>query len=464
MPKLIARRGNHQFAFAVDGDETKAMVFDAPLDTLFPPVDAKDLLARGMWEQIQAPGSEVYDSRSDDALEAAQARVAVLWSGPTNQNAAEKGDPTGLTDGQPAWTGTEEELTLAADDVVTAAGDEGDGGDEGSDEEPVPDEEFTVTLLEEGVPTIDGRIFSPESVTWREPPIPLMFTTENTGEGHKGSRLGGVITRVFRDGAKIRGAGRFDMSDDGQELKRLIADGVLNGVSSDVGGALAEMGADENGVVQQQISQGRIMGCTVLPFPAFDDTRISVVAALQAEIRQDDVAVPPDQIQEPVKQDDDSLKDAQQAAQLGDIADALSDIAQRVEEQAEQELDEDEEDEVELAARIEALELAVQALGERILARAEYARTPGVKSPAAPGAVRDKETEAEDLGVKYELDDDNEDHAKAAAKGGAAMAAEGAVELKGKPFGGKQAPPFVKGGKQSPEDGEDGAKDDDKEE
>lgn len=149
---------------------------------------------------------------------------------------------------------------------------------------PVIDEgsgEFTVVLLEESKPTIDGRRFEPGTVGWREPPLSLMYLTQNLGEGHKGARLGGTITEVWREEETFRilGRGRFDSGEDGQELRRLVGDDVLTGVSSDVGGARVELEMGEDGEPMQHIFGGKIMGATVLPFPAFDDTRITAVTA-----------------------------------------------------------------------------------------------------------------------------------------------------------------------------------------
>lgn len=367
--QLLARKDSAFFAFAIPNDPTHVAVFDAGAGDVYPSVPLPFIDG---WSTDVNPGAEVVDTNTDSALRAAQARIEVLFNGPNNQNAADKVDETGLTDGLTKFPGTEDELTLAADaDVTLQAEDTGEEDDTGGAEFAAGDvdepEEFTVTLLEEGVPTIDGRIFAADSVTWRDPPMPLMFTTENSGEGHKGSKLGGVITRVYRDGAKIKGAGRFDMSENGQELKRLISDGVLNGFSADVGGALSEMSADENGVSQQSITQGRIMGGTVLPFQAFDDTRISVVTAtLGAVLNDTEVNVPEQDIQEPIKEDDDALQDAQQAEQLNDIAKRLGGLVGEVEKQAQEEM-EDSQDE-DFSARVATLEFAITSLANRILA------------------------------------------------------------------------------------------------
>jgi hypothetical protein len=141
--------------------------------------------------------------------------------------------------------------------------------------------EFTITLVDEVNPTIDGRIFEPGTVTWREPPLPLMYLTENMGqgEGHKGSKVGGSIQEIWREDDKIKARGTFSTGEEGQEFRRLVSEGLLNGVSADVGGAIIEQELAEDGTAQSRIVQGKIMGATVLPFQAFDDTRIAVVAS-----------------------------------------------------------------------------------------------------------------------------------------------------------------------------------------
>lgn len=141
--------------------------------------------------------------------------------------------------------------------------------------------EFTITLVDEVNPTIDGRVFTPGNVTWREPPLPLMYLKENMGqgEGHKGSKVGATIQEIWREDDKIKGRGTFGTGPEGQEFRSLVTEGLLNGVSADVGGAIIEQELAEDGSSQSRIVQGKIMGATVLPFQAFDDTRIAVVAS-----------------------------------------------------------------------------------------------------------------------------------------------------------------------------------------
>ena len=139
--------------------------------------------------------------------------------------------------------------------------------------------EFTMRLMVEGEETIDGRYFTKDAVEWRDLPLPLMMKNKNTGDGHKDSVAIGAISEMWRDGSEIWGRGHFSASEDGQQGRQLIAEGVLNGVSADVGGASSEFEADpDSGSRKQRISKGTVMGATVLPLQAFSEARIAVTA------------------------------------------------------------------------------------------------------------------------------------------------------------------------------------------
>jgi len=139
--------------------------------------------------------------------------------------------------------------------------------------------EFTMRLLVEDEETIDGRYFTKDAVEWRDLPLPLMMKTKNTGEGHKESVAIGAIAEMWREGSEIWGRGHFSATEDGQQGRQLIAEGVLNGVSADVGGASSEFEADPDGGAQKQrISKGTVMGATVLPLQAFGEARVVVTA------------------------------------------------------------------------------------------------------------------------------------------------------------------------------------------
>lgn len=146
--------------------------------------------------------------------------------------------------------------------------------------------EFVMVVAKEGVRTVDGREFAAGAIEWRELPIPLLSIRGNdpTGRGgHKSSRAIGSIAEIWREddengNGTIYGRGYFASDEEGMEAKQLIAEGVLSGVSADVGGAVVEeLVADEEFGTVKMIHSGTIVGVTVLPIPAFDGTKVSVV-------------------------------------------------------------------------------------------------------------------------------------------------------------------------------------------
>lgn len=148
-------------------------------------------------------------------------------------------------------------------------------------------------IAKEGQPTVDGRIFDKGSISWREPPIPFMFIRDNdpTGRGgHKSSRAVASITDIWKEVdeegfATVYGRGYFSTDDEGQSARTLVKEGVISGVSADVGGAVVEeleaedTGGEEGFRVTRRIKQGEIVAVTGLPIPAFDHMRVSITAA-----------------------------------------------------------------------------------------------------------------------------------------------------------------------------------------
>lgn len=152
--------------------------------------------------------------------------------------------------------------------------------------------EWHAVLLVEGVPTGDGRIADPDSITWRELPLPLM-AIDRTTNGHDDARLVGQITSIERIGAEIHAYGTWlaDPDDEANRLRSLIVAGELSGVSVDLDAIeyVIEFRdepwpeADDDGVVRVEGGTGdetfrytaaRIIGATALPFPAHPDAYI----------------------------------------------------------------------------------------------------------------------------------------------------------------------------------------------
>lgn len=140
--------------------------------------------------------------------------------------------------------------------------------------------EFVMRIISENVRTGDGRQFAADSVTWREPPVTVMFKDIN-GDGHKDGQAGAVITKIWKDGdGNVYGSGFFGSHAAGQELRQLVSEGVISGVSADIGGADMELAFDETtGKETRMFKAGKIMGVTAIPLAAFDDTRIAITAS-----------------------------------------------------------------------------------------------------------------------------------------------------------------------------------------
>lgn len=163
-------------------------------------------------------------------------------------------------------------------------------------QDEVPGAIWEGLLAKEGEPTDDRRFLM--EVGHRDLPLSLMVMTI-TDEGHKGAKLGGKITEIWReereDGVvEIWGRGPFDSSEFGVEAARLVAEEFLTGVSIDLA-VIEVMALDPEtyepvDTEEMEIGdllagdfltgvKGNIMGATLVPFAAFEDTRVSVVTA-----------------------------------------------------------------------------------------------------------------------------------------------------------------------------------------
>lgn len=175
---------------------------------------------------------------------------------------------------------------IADDDMAVMQAQEGD--------------DFHSLLVVEGVWTGDGRYIEEGALSWRDLPLPLMATNRTT-DGHMDAVLIGNITRIERVGREIHSYGRFVQSDDAEivALQSLVRNGELRGVSVDLDAVEYEVifpaGEDdmpepemdgsvvmEVAEVKMRILSARIMGATVVPFPAFQEAYIESVAALTA--------------------------------------------------------------------------------------------------------------------------------------------------------------------------------------
>lgn len=76
-------------------------------------------------------------------------------------------------------------------------------------------------------------MFIPGSITWRELPLTLKAQLVDE-DGHTGAIIAGRIDTITRVGAEIVGTGVWDTSPEAQNVRRLVADQTLRGVSVDI--------------------------------------------------------------------------------------------------------------------------------------------------------------------------------------------------------------------------------------
>lgn len=165
------------------------------------------------------------------------------------------------------------------------------------------DDEFHTMLVVEGVWTGDGRYIEEGALGWRDLPLPLM-ATDRTTEGHMNAVLIGNLTRIERMGRELHAYGVFVESNDPEimRLQNLVRNGELRGVSVDLDAMEYEVivppapvepptEVDEAGNtvvpvedMKIRVTGARIMGATVVPFPAFQEAFIECLASLTASI------------------------------------------------------------------------------------------------------------------------------------------------------------------------------------
>lgn len=158
---------------------------------------------------------------------------------------------------------------------------------EGADESQV--ESYIAWLVPLDTMTDDGRLF--EELTWREPPLPMM-ATDKTSFGHEGAVLVGKF-EDFRiqeaDGVDwVVATPVWDTDEEALDFRRMVDEEMLRGISADVAviDADLEVVYDEDGFVEDMkliVHQGKVLGATIVPMPAFEGTRVEpdIAAALE---------------------------------------------------------------------------------------------------------------------------------------------------------------------------------------
>ena len=174
-----------------------------------------------------------------------------------------------------------------------------------ADVEDVPTEltgaPFRIPILAPvGVKSGDGRHFAPLSLTTRDLPLPLMWQIQ-TAEGHDDSVIVGRIDSIDQaeDGSLVNARGVFDVGPYGQEAERLVRHKFLRGVSVDLDNFEAEArnaetvvdGAKSEGedeVIRivaddMTVTNGRVMGATLVAKPAFQEVTIELEEGQEEE-------------------------------------------------------------------------------------------------------------------------------------------------------------------------------------
>jgi hypothetical protein len=134
----------------------------------------------------------------------------------------------------------------------------------------------------EGLPTGDGRLLAPSSLSAARYPLPLRWAPVDNG-GHDGAVIVGRIDGMRREAnGAITGWGVIDLgSGAGREAARLIGGNFLSGVSFDLDSTDGEMadslpvgGEGEQGIFVT--SAARIRAATLVAIPAFDEARVEL--------------------------------------------------------------------------------------------------------------------------------------------------------------------------------------------
>lgn len=196
---------------------------------------------------------------------------------PTGSAAVGGAEPMEEEEPEEAEPEAEAEITMAADDTVEAAA-------------PATAPWEGILVLE-GVESGDGRMILEGALTWRDLPLTLMLMTRNPdgGGGHDGAEVCGTIEWMERRGNEIWGGGNLDMSlPAGVTAQGLLDRKTLRGVSADIdsvkvsyenkmpaGGEISDLLNFDPGLLM--VTNGRVMGATLCPFPAFQEAFVYLV-------------------------------------------------------------------------------------------------------------------------------------------------------------------------------------------
>lgn len=201
---------------------------------------------------------------------------------------------------------SENEATVT--EAVTAATDVpdddcGEGSRKLPNGECISPDEYAVrsawhgVLVVEGVPTGDGREFSPDALSWADNALLRWQKEGSHGGDHDVTVSVGRIDKVWRVGNQVMGSGVIDIeSADGFEIARRLGDNFAGGISidaDDIQDADVELvwadspeGTDEDDPLLMLFGRpekivyhaGRVRAATLCDIPAFVEARIALGA------------------------------------------------------------------------------------------------------------------------------------------------------------------------------------------
>jgi hypothetical protein len=151
--------------------------------------------------------------------------------------------------------------------------------DDGVDDTSVP---WYGVLAPEGVMSGDNRKFSPDSLTWRDLPLPLAWQKVNSA-GHDGSVVVGRIDEIWREEGVVKARGMMLSTPEADEAIGLLSEQGIRGVSVDVDSATMQMEDNEGNTLDgdtfsddavMNVTAGRICGATLCAIPAFMEAHV----------------------------------------------------------------------------------------------------------------------------------------------------------------------------------------------
>lgn len=232
------------------------------------------------------------ESADGDALSSDDMRMQIVAVRDRVTLADEDGDGIDDVTGEPV-----DEIAEAVEDEIVR-----EIAEEIVDDMPERREDFHALIILEEAWTGDGRYIETDALSWRDLPLPLMALDKTTQE-HLEARLIGNFTRIERMGREVHGWGHFIESEDDDvlRLQSLVRRGDIRGISADLddtevelvyGGDLeGEPREDENGDMTVEFGEplwrftaARIMGATVVPFPAFAEAYIEPTSLTAAAL------------------------------------------------------------------------------------------------------------------------------------------------------------------------------------